>query len=61
MPFGTRVEYKIFRQVKQEKLDEVRDVTANINWGFYAIGIIVFLVAMCFGPLLPVWMFFNSL
>lgn len=61
IPLGTKVEWRIFRQVSQAKAVEVEKIAEKTNILFYVLGIVILLVALCMGPLLPIWMFFNSL
>ena len=45
----------------QNKAKEVRDVSDKNLILFYALVGLIILVALCCGPLIPIWMFFNSL
>ena len=61
MPFGTELRWKVFRQTDYERAGDVLSVVDSTNYIFYILGAVVFLVAVCCGPLLPFWMFFNTM
>ena len=61
MPFGTQIEWKIFRQVAIEEAQAVEEIFEVSIWFFYILAGLFFLLAIFYGPLLPIWMFINSL
>lgn len=61
VPFGTELKWKVFRQIKESDAEQVQEVSSISQSVLYVIGILVLILALCAGPLLPVWMFFNSL
>lgn len=61
VPFGTELKWKVFRQIKESEAFQVQTVTTISHYAMYIIGVLVLVLVFCVGPLLPVWMFFNSL
>lgn len=61
VPFGAEARWELMRQIKYSETD---DVDSTLIFSHILIGLIGFfflmLILSC-GPLLPVWMFINSL
>ena len=61
VPFGTEINWEVFRQMK---LDEVESVDGTLSFAHVLMGIIavlLLLIVLSCGPLLPFWMFLNSM
>lgn len=61
VPFGTELTWRVFRQLERHEIKDFTDVEEALKITLLIIGAFVVLLALCFGPLLPVWMFLNSL
>ena len=61
MPFGTEIEWEVFRQMQPDEVENV-DTMLEISYYFMAaIAFLLLLLVLTCGPLLPFWMFLNSM
>ena len=61
VPFGTNIKWKFFRQISITEFEETNLPTQIANVVLLVIAVLAIVLALSWGPLLPVWMFFNSL
>lgn len=61
VPFGTEIKWALFRQMQADEVESI-ETALFISYILLAIGafLLLLLVLTC-GPLLPFWMFLNSL
>ena len=61
VPFGIELRWEIFRQMPTSEVDRV-DIALRVSDTLLSlIGVLIFFLVLSCGPLLPVWMFLNSL
>ena len=61
VPFGTELEWALFRQMRPE---EIESIQSALTFSYVLLAITAFLLLLLVltcGPLLPFWMFLNSL
>ena len=61
VPFGFELDYPIVRQINVDDAKTVDTATSVAQIALVAVLVIFFFLIMCGGPLLPTWMFLNSM
>lgn len=61
MPFGTEVNWEVFRQMQADEAEIIDDLLVFSKVILTMISILFLLLVLTCGPLLPFWMFLNSL
>ena len=61
VPFGAQVEWEVSRQMSSSQKDSVETTLFVSRTLLILIGIFTLLLVLSCGPLLPVWMFLNTL
>ena len=61
MPFGAEVSWEIIRQMQGDEMISVSSALSFSHTMFFITAIFILLIVLTCGPLLPVWMFINSM
>ena len=61
MPFGAEVKWDVIRQMPQYEIEDVETALSISHLLLIFIGVFTLLLVLSCGPLLPVWMFINSM
>ena len=61
VPFGKKIQYPIVRQISTEKKEQIEMPLEATEIATLTILCIILLILLCAGPLLPAWMFLNSM